>query len=70
MNVLTFIRLPCTLTAEITLISYMHTQHYACVDVLPEDTLDCMLYFTHHKHTGAHNFACIDIIRLILPMNA
>jgi len=23
----------------ITLITYMHTQHYACVHVLPEDTL-------------------------------
>jgi len=23
----------------ITLISCMHTQHYACVDTLPEDTL-------------------------------
>ena len=23
----------------ITVISYMHTQQYACIDVLPEDTL-------------------------------
>jgi hypothetical protein len=40
----------------------MHTQRYACVDVLPEDTLDWMLYFTHHKHTGVHHFACIDVL--------
>jgi len=46
----------------ITVISYMHTQHDMCVDVLPEDTLASTPYFTHHKHTGAHNYACIDVL--------
>jgi len=46
----------------IRVISYMHTQHYTCVDVLREDNLDWMPYFTHHKHTGAHHYACIDVL--------
>jgi hypothetical protein len=47
------------LPSLITVISYKHIQHYACVDVLPEDTLAWMPYFTHHKHTGAHHYACM-----------
>jgi hypothetical protein len=46
----------------ITPIAYMHTQHYACVDVLPEDSLAWMSYFTHHKHTGGHHYTCIDVL--------
>jgi hypothetical protein len=31
-----------------TPISYMHTQKYACINVLPEITLGCKIYYTHH----------------------
>jgi hypothetical protein len=32
----------------IIIISYMHNQHYACIDVLPDDTLAWIPYLTLH----------------------
>ena len=39
MNVLTFFSQTALIFSCITRISYKYTQHYACVKVLPKDTL-------------------------------
>ena len=46
-----------------TLISYLNPQHYACVDEYSNCSVECMPYYTHHKHKGAqHNDAmCYQI---------
>ena len=44
----------------ISLITYMHTQHNACVDVLPKNTLAWMPYYTYHKHTHIHHYVSTD----------
>jgi hypothetical protein len=40
MNVLTVFQNALITNCIITRISYLHTQNYACVDVLPNDTFD------------------------------
>jgi hypothetical protein len=42
-----------------TVISYMHTQHYSCIDVMPKDTLVWMPHYIRHKHKGANNYVCV-----------
>ena len=61
-NMLTFYYTTLITNCIITQISFMHTQHYACVDVLSKGTLAWILYYTHHKHKGAHHYVCVYVL--------
>jgi hypothetical protein len=38
----------------------MGTHHYELVDVLPECSIDCMLYYTICKYKGTHQYVCVN----------
>jgi len=59
-NVLIFYETTQFTACLISLITYKHTQHNAYVDVLSENTLACIPYYTHHIHTHVQHYVGID----------
>jgi len=60
MNVLTLYKTTLFNACLISLITYMHTQHNARVDVLSENTLAYMPHYTYHKHMHIHHSVGTD----------
>jgi hypothetical protein len=51
-----------SLNALLYTTQYKGSNHYVCVDVLPNCTGDWIHYYTHHTYKGAYQYVCADVL--------